>query len=89
MHGPQGHGELRVSSWKKVKELLQHDDKSASRVCAIQHTPDRNKQRIGVFVLKLRESFKSYLNGPENWQSSYYIQEQVHAVPLSDMMTLA
>ena len=38
----------------------------------LAQTPDRSKQSIGVFALKLRECFKTYLNGSEHWQPSYY-----------------
>ena len=37
----------------------------------LAQTEDRRKQRIGVFALKLRESFKTYLNDTEHWQPSY------------------
>ena len=38
----------------------------------LAQTSDRAKNRLAVFAVKLRESFKAYLSGRDEWATSYH-----------------
>ena len=38
----------------------------------LSQTPDRAKNRLAVFAVKLRESFKAFLSDKDDWPTSYY-----------------
>ena len=38
----------------------------------LSQTSDRTKNRLAIFAVKLRESFKAYLSDKDDWPTSYY-----------------
>ena len=76
---------MRLKELKNVEEYVFHPGGISNHHCSmltnlpsvyaqyrLAQTSDRVKNRLAVFAVKLRESFKAYLSGKDEWATSYY-----------------
>ena len=70
---------------KNVEEHIFHPGGNSAHYCSmltnmpalyakylLSQTSDRAKNRLAVFAVKLRESFKAFLSDKGDWPTSYY-----------------
>ena len=75
----------KIKELKNVEEYIFHPGGNSNHYCSIMtnmpssyathplsQTSDRTKNRLAVFSVKLRESFKAYLSDKDEWPTSYY-----------------
>ena len=75
----------KLKELKNVEEHIFHPGGNSNHYCSmmtnmpssyasypLSQTSDRTKNRLAVFAVKLRESFKVYLSDKDDWPTSYY-----------------
>ena len=75
----------KIKELKNVEEHIFHPGGNSNLYCSMMmnmplsyttypllQTSDRTKNRLAVFAVKLRESFKAYLSDKGDWPTSYY-----------------
>ena len=75
----------KIKELKNIEEHIFHSGGNSKHYCsmmtnmpssyatyALSQTSDRTKNRLAVFAVKIRESFKAYLSDKDDWPTSYY-----------------
>ena len=75
----------KIKELKNIEEHIFHPGGNSHHYCSmmtnmplsyatypLSQTSDRTKNRLAVFAVKLRESFKAYLSDKDDWPTSYY-----------------